>query len=209
MNTVQVKVSHRVVTAALEIKPDYDTNAAHLSRLLELGIDTALSLGKPAAPQGGTVLPSKAVNKEKDVEIALQAEEAHIPIKELKKVKDPFSTKTIASELIPEELEGVADLFCEWWAVRAKGATFTKSVAKREFKKLLAWSPEDRTKALQSAIASGWKQLYEPKPDKPAQGHYGASETPHPASKVFKASDLDWPGPAHPLMEALTSESPF
>ena len=45
MNTVQVKLSKRVVDAALASKPDYDSNTAHLSRLLEMAVDSTRTLG--------------------------------------------------------------------------------------------------------------------------------------------------------------------
>ena len=68
MSTVQVKLSKRVVDRALAFKPDYDSNTAHLSRLIELAIDGSITLDeRPSRPQAGSptegVSPSKAVNK--------------------------------------------------------------------------------------------------------------------------------------------------
>ena len=80
MDTVQVKISRRVVTKALAIKPDYDTNAAHLSRLLESAIDGTTTLIKQPAPQGEAVLSLKAVNKEEE-ERAREASEFSASIK--------------------------------------------------------------------------------------------------------------------------------
>ena len=68
MSTVQVKLSKRVVDRALAFKPDYDSNTAHLSRLIELAIDGSFTMDeRPSRPQAGSptegVSPSKAVNK--------------------------------------------------------------------------------------------------------------------------------------------------
>ena len=49
METVQVKISKRVVTEALQSKPDYDSQTAHLSRLIERGLDASFTLGKPSS----------------------------------------------------------------------------------------------------------------------------------------------------------------
>lgn len=203
------QTSLRIATPLLaqldQYRPEWKSQPRFIEDCLAAYLDTTLTLG--ARPAGAGSL-SKAVNKEEDD----RAREELInrpPSPAPKAPKDPWSLKKVSPALVPEELDSVAELFCEWWANRPKGSGCSESVAKREFKKLLDWKPEDRTRALQDATASGWKMLYEPKPNKPAQGHYGAPETPHPASKVFKASDLDWPEPAHPLMEALTSEGPF
>ena len=88
-------------------------------------------------------------------------------------------------------------------AAQKTGSDEKPPKAKREFNKLLAWDTKDRAKALEKAIAGGWKQLYVPEDLRPTQGQYSAPETPHPASKVFKASDLDWPEVTNPVLQDL------
>ena len=198
----QIRLDAEVLRLAEQQKPSFLETSQYIGLLVQkalTGVDPLNTLG--ARPAGAGSL-SSVVNKEE--EERARAELINRPLTPAPKApKDPWTLKKVSPALVPEELNAVAELFCEWWAARDKGSTRTESVAKREFKKLLAWTPEDRTKALQAAIASGWKQLYEPKPNKPAQGHYGASETPHPASKVFKASDLDWPEVTNPVLKDL------
>ena len=192
----RIAIDQAILDRLDEIRPQYMDRTTFIN----FQLDSTLTLNSPSAQARGPWGGGDLINKDD------RAREELInrpPSDPPKAPKDPWTLKKVSPALVPEELDSVAELFCEWWAARAKGATFTQSVAKREFKKLLGWSSEDRTKALQSAIASGWKQLYEPKPDKPAQGHYGAPETPHPASKVFKASDLDWPEPTHAVLQDL------
>ena len=110
---------------------------------------------------------------------------------------DPYRLKTISADLVPEDLAASADLFCEWWSVRGKGAVRSKKVAEREFTKLRAFKPADRAAALQKAIAGGWKQLYEPK-DLHSFNTPQEAPSNHPAHKVFKADDLgpEWDVPS-------------
>ena len=71
-----MKLSKRVVDRALAFKPDYDSNTAHLSRLIELAIDGSITLDeRPSRPQAGSptegVSPSNSSlnkrNKEKEI----------------------------------------------------------------------------------------------------------------------------------------------
>ena len=200
MPALNVRVDQELWSALEAQKPHFLSSTAYLNLIIHQAIDGGFTLNSPSAQARGPLGGGDLINKDD------RAREELInrpPSDPPKAPKDPWTLKKVSPALVPEELDSVAELFCEWWAARDKGATRTQSVAKREFKKLLGWSSEDRTKALQSAIASGWKQLYEPKPDKPAQGHYSASETPHPASKVFKASDLDWPEVSNPVLKEL------
>ena len=196
MSTVQVKLSKRVVDLALASKPDYDSNTAHLSRLIETALDPTFTLGKPSPPApGAPVLPSYGFNKEEEraretfvPKTILKEEINRNPDRKVPGAGDPYRLKTIAADLVPEDLAASADLFCEWWSVRGKGAVRSKKVAVREFEKLRAFKPADRAAALQKAIAGGWKQLYEPKDlntfNKPAE-----AEMNHPAHKVFTAAE--------------------
>ena len=104
-------------------------------------------------------------------------------------VSDPFTFFTISPDLIPEDLKEYADLIVEWWGVRyRKKATCSTKVAERIFDKLRTFTPKDRKKALEGAIAGGWMNIYEIKQSKIVE------ETKnHPNQKVFRASDSDMP----------------
>ena len=192
----RIAIDQAILDRLDEIRPQYMDRTTFIN----FQLDSTLTLNSPSAqargPWGGGDL-----RKEDD-----RAREELInrpPSPAPKAPKDPWTLKTVNPALVPEELNAVAEKFVEWWSVRSKGAVRTSSVARREFSKLLAWDAKDRAKALEKAIASGWKQLYEPQDLRPTQGHYGAPETPHPASKVFKASDLDWPEVSNPVLKDL------
>ena len=192
MSTVQVKLSKRVVDLALASKPDYDSKTAHLSRLIESALDPTFTLGKPSPPApGAPVLPSSILFNKEEEERARETPVSPKP------TADPFRLKAVAADLIPEDLAASADLFCEWWSVRSKGAVRSSKVAEREFNKLRAFKPVDRAAALQKAIAGGWKQLYEPK-DLNTFNQPAEPVSNHPAHKVFKADDLgpEWDIPS-------------
>ena len=114
METVVVKLSKRVVDRAKGTKREYDTLGGHLARLVENALDSESTLGKPTAAPA-EVLPLKAVNKEKDVEFSLRAEEAHIPAAALKKVKP---TLDVPGCLFPHE-----DLIRSYWKAKPKTKT--------------------------------------------------------------------------------------
>ena len=109
--------------------------------------------------------------------------------KSQKQNTDPFASPNITSEMIPDDLKGYADLITEWWAIRyINKATCSTSVAKRIFNKLSTFSPTAASKALERAIAGGWKDIYEIKESK-----FTEEPKNHPNQKVFKASDVDLP----------------
>ena len=75
---------------------------------------------------------------------------------------DPFASSVISTNMIPGDLKEYADLIVEWWAVRyRKKATCSRKVAERIFDKLRTFTPRDRKKALEGAIAGGWMNIYE------------------------------------------------
>ena len=97
---------------------------------------------------------------------------------------DPFASSIISPNMIPGDLKEYADLIVEWWAVRyRKKATCSTKVAERIFDKLRTFTPRDRKKALEGAIAGGWMNIYEIK-----ESH--KTEEPknnHPQNRVFTA----------------------
>tara|TARA_B100000161_G_scaffold124495_1_gene88323 strand:+ start:304 stop:825 length:522 start_codon:yes stop_codon:yes gene_type:complete len=102
---------------------------------------------------------------------------------------DPFASSVISANMIPGDLKEYADLIVEWWAVRyRKKATCSKKVAERIFDKLRTFTPRDRKKALEGAIAGGWMNIYEIKESK-----FAKDEKIAPKPKYFKASDNQLP----------------
>ena len=179
-----------VISKVLAIKTGRKSLTAFLEDLLDQTLDPTFTLGKPSPPTpGAPVLPSSDLNKEEE-----RARETPVSPKP---TGDPFRFKSIKADLVPEDLTASAELFCEWWSARGKGAVRSNKVAEREFEKLRAFMDTDRAAALQKAIAGGWKQLYEPKDlntfNKPAE-----AVSNHPAHKVFKADDLgpEWDIPS-------------
>ena len=97
---------------------------------------------------------------------------------------DPFASSIISPNMIPGDLKEYADLIVEWWAVRyRKKATCSTKVAERIFDKLRTFTPRDRKKALEGAIAGGWMNIYEIKQSKFTE----EPKNNHPASRVFTA----------------------
>ncbi len=97
---------------------------------------------------------------------------------------DVFSSPTITTDLIPDDLKDYADLLVEWWPIRKqKGGSCTTSVANRIFKTLRSFPSQDRKEALEKAISNGWKDIY------PVKKGYKPEEQKnnHPASRVFTA----------------------
>ncbi len=102
---------------------------------------------------------------------------------------DPFVNAVISENLIPDDLKQYAQLICEWWPVRhKKKATCSRKVAERIFDKLRTFTPRDRKKALEGAIAGGWMNIYEIKESKFTKDEKIASKP-----KYFKASENPMP----------------
>ena len=97
---------------------------------------------------------------------------------------DVFSSPTITTDLIPDDLKDYADLLVEWWSIRYKNkGTCSTSVANRIFTKLRSFPTQDRKQALEKAITGGWKDLFPIKKSKFTE----EPKNNHPASRVFTA----------------------
>ena len=102
---------------------------------------------------------------------------------------DVFSSPTITTDSIPDDLKDYADLLVEWWSIRYKNkGTCSTSVANRIFNKLRSFPTQDRKQALENAIAGGWKDLF---PIKKSKFEQEAENVPRP--KYFKASENELP----------------
>jgi len=97
---------------------------------------------------------------------------------------DPFASSVISANMIPDDLKEYAQLICEWWPVRhKKKATCSTKVAERIFNKLRTFTPKDRKKALEGAIAGGWMNIYEIKESYKTE----EPKNNHPQNRVFTA----------------------
>ena len=76
------------------------------------------------------------------------------------KSKDPFSSRQLPSNAIPNDLLDCQQLIEEFWSGK-KGSRST-SIFSRICNKLRTWPPEIRREALERAINSGWGDVYEP-----------------------------------------------
>ena len=84
--------------------------------------------------------------------------------KTTQKKKDAFSVKHLPESIqVPDAIVDCDQLLREYWSV--KRGTRSERVWNRLCGKLATWTPADRRKALEAAIASGWADIYEPKPD--------------------------------------------
>ena len=82
-----------------------------------------------------------------------------------KKKKDAYASKHLPESIqVPDAIVDCDQLLREYWSV--KRGTRSERVWNRLCNKLATWTPADRRKALEAAIASGWADVYEPKPDR-------------------------------------------
>jgi hypothetical protein len=86
--------------------------------------------------------------------------------------KDRFTTKRLPSHAVPVELQDSADLIAEFWA--CKKGTRSERVFNRICNKLRQWTSQQRQEALERAIAAGWGDVFQPRP----QPALSASQTP-------------------------------
>ena len=187
---IRVQIKPQIVALLEPIKPEHQTMATFINDML-------FRASKGLTPYATLNLSSEQSSPEKTKEKKQESADKFSNIdsinknKEKKKI-DPFSSPKIKKELIPDDLQRHADLIVEWWPIRhKKKATCSEKVAQRIFKTLRSFTLDEQIRALEMAIIGGYKDVYKPNDKK-----FFKKEEPvvnHPASKVFKASDLDWP----------------
>ncbi len=112
----QIRLDAEVVRLAEAHKPHLLETSQFIGLVVQkalTGVDPLSTLGKP---NDNEVLPLKAVNKEKDVDFSLRAEEAHVPAAAIK--SPPKATKEI-----PGNLFGHEDLIRAYWKAKPKTKT--------------------------------------------------------------------------------------
>jgi hypothetical protein len=194
MPQTSIRVASELLEALESHRPKWKTLPRFVEDQLEkvlFDLDSEVTLNWPSRQAPGPTKGGGLLNKEE------KERARETPVSPKVHPADPFRLKAISAHMVPDDLAASADLFCEWWSVRGKGAVRSSKVAEREFNKLRAFKPTDRAAALQKAIAGGWKQLYKPDelksrntPQEPISNH--------PAHKVFKADDLgpEWDIPS-------------
>ena len=187
---IRVQIKPQIVALLEPIKPEHQTMATFINDML-------FRASKGLTPYATLNLSSEQSSPEKTKEKKQESADKFSNIESINKNKekkkiDPFSSPKIKKELIPDDLQRHADLIVEWWPIRhKKKATCSQKVANRIFDKLRTFTLEDQIKSLEMAIIGGYKDVYQPN----LQKIYKKEEisAKHPQSKVFKASELDWP----------------
>ena len=122
------------------------------------------------ATSGLTPRPSTVYEQETQQQEPKNKKPNFLEEKKLKQKKDPFRLKRLPSDAVPADLLGCADLIAEFWG--CKKGTRSEPVFNRICNKLKQWTPEQRQDALERAIAAGWGDVFEPRP----QAAYNASQ---------------------------------
>ena len=187
---IRVQIKPQIVALLEPIKPEHQTMATFINDMLfraSKGLTPYVTLNLSSEQSS----PEKTKEKKQESADKISNIESINKNKEKKKI-DPFSSPKIKKELIPDDLQRHADLIVEWWPIRhKKKATCSQKVANRIFNTLRSFSLDDQIKSLEMAIIGGYKDVYKPNNNK-----FGQKEeisVKHPQSRVFKASDLDWP----------------
>jgi len=187
---IRVQIKPQIVALLEPIKPEHQTMATFINDML-------YRTSKGLTAYGNMNLSSEQSSPEKTKEKKQESADKFSNIESINKNKekkkiDPFSSAKIKKELIPDDLQRHADLIVEWWPIRhKKKATCSEKVAQRIFKTLRSFTLDEQIRALEMAIIGGYKDVYKPNDKK-----FFKKEEPvvnHPASRVFKASEQNWP----------------
>jgi len=121
MPAINVRVDQELWSDLRAQKPHFLSDTAYLNLVISQAIDTGLRLAETRSlqagthPEGRSPFNSSSKRRNKDVEISLQAEEAHIPTKALKKIKPSLD---LPGCLFPHE-----DLIRSYWKAKPKTKT--------------------------------------------------------------------------------------
>ena len=187
---IRVQIKPQIVALLEQIKPEHQTMSTFINDLLyrtSKGLTPYVTLNlssEQSSPEKTKIKKQESADKFSNIESINKNKE--------KKKIDVFASPKIKKEYIPDDLQRHADLIVEWWPIRhKKKATCSQKVANRIFDKLRSFSLDDQIKSLEMAIIGGYKDVYQPN----LQKIYKKEEisAKHPQSKVFKASELDWP----------------
>ena len=196
---IRVQIKPQIVALLEPIKPEHQTMATFINDMLYRATKgltpyVTLNLSSEQSSLETNNLKKEQEEKKNKEQSADKFSTIIYKDKEKKKTikkskKDLFASPNIKKEYIPQDLQVHADLIVEWWPIRhKKKATCTQAVAERIFRKLRRFTHQEQIKALEMAIIRGYKDVY-----KPNNEYNKEQPTNHPASKVFKASEQNWP----------------
>ena len=196
---IRVQIKPQIVALLEPIKPEHQTMATFINDMLYRATKgltpyVTLNLSSEQSSLETNNLKKEQEEKKNKEQSADKFSTTIYKDKEKKKTikkskKDLFASPNIKKEYIPQDLQMHADLIVEWWPIRhKKKATCTQAVAERIFRKLRRFTHQEQIKALEMAIIRGYKDVY-----KPNNEYNKEQPTNHPASKVFKASEQNWP----------------
>jgi len=196
---IRVQIKPQIVALLEPIKPEHQTMATFINDMLYRATKgltpyVTLNLSSEQSSLETNNLKKEQEEKKNKEQSADKFSTTIYKDKEKKKTikkskKDLFASPNIKKEYIPQDLQVHADLIVEWWPIRhKKKATCTQAVAERIFRKLRRFTHQEQIKALEMAIIRGYKDVY-----KPDNQYNKEQPTNHPASKVFKASEQNWP----------------
>ena len=196
---IRVQIKPQIVALLEPIKPEHQTMATFINDMLYRATKgltpyVTLNLSSEQSSLETNNLKKEQEEKKNKEQSADKFSTTIYKDKEKKKTikkskKDLFASPNIKKEYIPQDLQVHADLIVEWWPIRhKKKATCTQAVAERIFRKLRRFTHQEQIKALEMAIIRGYKDVY-----KPDNQYNKEQPTNHPQSKVFKASEQNWP----------------
>ena len=187
---IRVQIKPQIVALLEPIKPEHQTMSTFINDLLyrtSKGLTPYVNMNlssEQSSPKKTKIKKQESADKFSNIESINNNKE--------KKKIDVFASPNIKKEYIPDDLQRHADLIVEWWPIRhKKKATCSQKVANRIFEKLRTFTLDDQIKSLEMAIIGGYKDVYQPN----LQKIYKKEEisAKHPQSKVFKASEQNWP----------------
>jgi hypothetical protein len=197
MATSTIRVDSDLLQRIESIKPAYLSTTGFFQLLAEQALQGNATLGQPSRQAPGPSERGGFINKEdKEKAEKLLSESINHP---------PAQRKQILPELLEFEM-----LIREFWMV--KGGGKSETAWKMLMTGLKAINDLDGAEAVEEQLEAGingkWKgitlrnyQTFKAKAQvRPWQQEQSAE---HPASKVFKASDLDWPEPTHAVLQDL------
>lgn len=166
MPRINLTVQPELYDYILQHKPKSLSVARFCSLLVEqqaaLALDTAGTLGLAS---DSAASPSYSSSKEEELTTKTNKTKTRA------RARDPYASKVINADLVPDDLLDCQQLLPEFWAV--KKGTRSEGVWKRVCGKLRGWTPEQRREALERAIASGWGDVFDPPSVKAVAGGGG------------------------------------
>ena len=145
--------------------PESLTPTAFCALLIEQGLTRGCTLGGASESFSTQEKGSERIPSTSNTSIKESISSSNK--KTTQKKKDAYASKHLPESIqVPDAIVDCDQLLREYWSV--KRGTRSERVWNRLCNKLAAWTPADRRSALEAAIASGWADVYEPKPDRPA-----------------------------------------